>query len=122
MFNRCFTSNGLPVDNPKYAITMEYEFLDDVNLEWAGFTEGREMDGHGVDAVMSMIRAALPENAQKQLQIKSSHPLMLMVRIQGEGRGVGIQGSIIKRGKSRGRQSRVNNQGRKVEGSAVKGQ
>lgn len=79
VFNRCVGPNSYPVDHPKYAITLEYEFLDDVNLEWAGFTVEPEIDGHGVDAVMSKIKSALPENAYKQLQIKSSHPLMLMV-------------------------------------------
>ena len=81
MFNRCVKPNGYPVDHPQYAITLSYEFLDDVSLEWAGFNtaESSDHDGHGVDAVMYKIKSALPENASKQVEIKSNHPLMLMV-------------------------------------------
>ncbi|XP_031561478.1 transient receptor potential cation channel subfamily A member 1 homolog [Actinia tenebrosa] len=82
VFNRCVTSNGHPVDNPKYAITLDYEFLDDVNLDWAaGSSESQDDqdEDHGLDAVMEKIKSALPENATKQTQLKANHPLMLMV-------------------------------------------
>ena len=82
VFNRCVKPNGLPVDHPQYAITLNYEFLDDVSLEWAGFLtpESSDHEGSGVDAVMDKIKSALPENVSKQVEIKSNHPLMLMVR------------------------------------------
>lgn len=82
VFNRCVKPNGLPVDHPQYAITLNYEFLDDVSLEWAGFLtpESSDHEGSGVDAVMYKIKSALPENVSKQVEIKSNHPLMLMVR------------------------------------------
>ena len=82
MFKRCVKPNGLPVDHPQYAITLNYEFLDDVSLEWAGFLtpESSDHEGSGVDAVMDKIKSALPENVSKQVEIKSNHPLMLMVR------------------------------------------
>ena len=81
VFNRCVKSNGYPVDHPQYAITLSYEFLDDVSLEWAGFmtSETVEHEESGLDAVMYKIKSALPENASKQVEIKSNHPLMLMV-------------------------------------------
>lgn len=74
-------TNGYPVDHPQYAITLSYEFLDDVSLEWAGFltSEAAEHEETGLDAVMYKIKSALPENASKQVEIKSNHPLMLMV-------------------------------------------
>ena len=84
VFNRCVKpANAYPVDHPQYAITLSYEFLDDVSLEWAGFltSEAADHEGSGVDAVMYKIKSALPENASKQVEIKSNHPLMLMVRI-----------------------------------------
>ena len=82
VFNRCVKPNGLPVDHPQYAITLNYEFLDDVSLEWAGFLtpESADHEGSGVDAMMYKIKSALPENASKQVEMKSNHPLMLMVR------------------------------------------
>jgi len=81
VFNRCVKSNGYPVDHPQYAITLSYEFLDDVSLEWAGFvtSEASDHEESGLDAVMYKIKSALPENASKQVEIKSNHPLMLMV-------------------------------------------
>ena len=82
MFNRCVKSNGLPVDHPQYGITLNYEFLDDVSDEWAGLmtSETSVHEGSGVDTMMYKIKSALPENASKQVEIKSNHPLMLMVR------------------------------------------
>lgn len=82
VFNRCVKTNGLPVDHPQYAFTLSYEFLDDVSLEWAGFVTSQSADHEetGLDAVMYKIKSALPENASKQVEIKSNHPLMLMVR------------------------------------------
>ncbi|XP_015765476.1 PREDICTED: transient receptor potential cation channel subfamily A member 1 homolog [Acropora digitifera] len=81
VFNRCVKTNGLPVDHPQYAFTLSYEFLDDVSLEWAGFVTSQSADHEetGLDAVMYKIKSALPENASKQVEIKSNHPLMLMV-------------------------------------------
>ena len=69
------------MDHPQYAITLSYEFLDDVSLEWAGFvtSEASDHEESGLDAVMYKIKSALPENASKQVEIKSNHPLMLMV-------------------------------------------
>ena len=83
VFNRCVESNGNPVDHPEYGITLSYEFLDDVSHEWAGFvtSETSDHEGSGVDTVMYKIKSALPENASKQVEIKSNHPLMLMVRM-----------------------------------------
>ena len=85
VFNRCVKSNGLPVDHPQYGITLSYEFLDDVSHEWDGFmtSETSDNEGSGVDTVMYKIKSALPENASKQVEIKSNHPLMLMVRMNG---------------------------------------
>ena len=81
VFNRCVKPNGYPVDHPQYAITLSYEFLDDVSLEWAGFvtSEAADHEETGLDAVMYKLKSALPENASKQVEIKSNHPLMLMV-------------------------------------------
>ncbi|XP_020622350.1 ankyrin-3-like [Orbicella faveolata] len=81
VFNRCVKSNGYPVDHPQYGITLSYEFLDDVSHEWAGFmtSDTSDHEGSGVDTVMYKIKSALPENASKQVEIKSNHPLMLMV-------------------------------------------
>ena len=81
VFNRCVKTNGCPVDHPQYAFTLSYEFLDDVSLEWAGFvtSESADHEETGLDAVMYKIKSALPENASKQVEIKSNHPLMLMV-------------------------------------------
>ena len=83
VFNRCVKSNGYPVDHPQYAITLSYEFLDDLSLDWAGFmtSETVEHEESGLDAVMFKIKSALPENASKQLEIKSKHLLMLMVSV-----------------------------------------
>ena len=55
-----------------------------------------EHDNHMVDAVMYKIKAALPEKASKQLEIKSNHPLMLMVSVDTSvcvwGGGGGFEG------------------------------
>ena len=69
------------MDHPQYAITLSYEFLDDVSLEWAGFvtSEAGDHEETGLDAVMYKIKSALPENASKQVEIKSNHPLIRMV-------------------------------------------
>ena len=65
-------------------------------MEWTGLSsraDVTEHDNHMVDAVMYKIKAALPEKASKQLEIKSNHPLMLMVSVDtsvcvcGEGGG-----------------------------------
>ena len=84
VFNRCVKSNGYPVDHAQYGITLSYEFLDDVSHEWAGFmtSETSDHEGSGVDTMMYKIKSALPENASKQVEIKSNHPLMLMVRMK----------------------------------------
>lgn len=82
MFNRCVEFNKCRPDSPDYAITLNYEFLDDVNVDWTGLSdrmEEHELEGHTVDAVMYKIKSALPEKASKQHEIKSNHPLMLMV-------------------------------------------
>ena len=42
-------------------------------------SETVEHEESGLDAVMYKIKSALPENASKQVEIKSNHPLMLMV-------------------------------------------
>ncbi|KAJ7378358.1 hypothetical protein OS493_023613 [Desmophyllum pertusum] len=42
VFNRCVKpANAYPVDHPQYAITLSYEFLDDVSLEWARVSDVR---------------------------------------------------------------------------------
>lgn len=95
VFNRCVKSNGYPVDHPQYGITLSYEFLDDVSHEWAGFmrSDTSDHEGSGVDTVMYKIKSALPENASKQVEIKSNHPLMLMVRITWKQSVAGRQGN-----------------------------
>ena len=47
-------------------------------------SETVEHEESGLDAVMYKIKSALPENASKQVEIKSNHPLMLMVSASKE--------------------------------------
>ena len=78
--DRCFHAKE-PVNHIDYNITLNYEFLDDVNTEW--FDDEGELgttdDGHAMEDIVYKIKKALPDNSTRQLQMKHNHPLILMV-------------------------------------------
>lgn len=77
--DRCFHAKE-PVNHPDYHITLNYEFLDDINAEW--FEDDSVQSGEdGHEDIVYKIKKALPENSTRQLQMKQNHPLILMVRI-----------------------------------------
>ena len=76
--NRCFHAKE-PVNHLDYNITLNYEFLDDINAEW--FEDDSDHTGDdGLEDIVYKIKKALPENSTRQLQMKQNHPLILMVR------------------------------------------
>ena len=78
--DRCFHAKE-PVNHLDYNITLNYEFLDDINAEW--FEDDNDQigdDGH--EDIVYKIKKALPENSTRQLQMKQNHPLILMVRLE----------------------------------------
>ena len=78
--NRCFHAKE-PVNHLDYNITLNYEFLDDINAEW--FEDDSDHTGDdGLEDIVYKIKKALPENSIRQLQMKQNHPLILMVRNQ----------------------------------------
>jgi hypothetical protein len=77
--DRCFHAKE-PVSHLDYNITLNYEFLDDINAGWfEDDTTNTGDDGH--EDIVYKIKKALPENSTRQLQTKQNHPLILMVRI-----------------------------------------
>ena len=34
VFNRCVEDNALPLDHPDYKVTLNYEFLEDIYVDW----------------------------------------------------------------------------------------
>ena len=77
--DRCFHAKE-PVNHLDYNITLNYEFLDDINTEWFDEdTADLAEDGHAMEDIVYKIRKALPENSSRQLQMKHNHPLILMV-------------------------------------------
>lgn len=78
--DRCFHVKE-PVNHLDYNITLNYEFLDDINAEW--FESDTAYTGDdGLEDIVYKIKKALPENSTRQLQMKHNHPLILMVRIR----------------------------------------
>ena len=84
--DRCFHAKE-PVNHLDYNITLNYEFLDDINTEWFDEdTADLAEDGHAMEDIVYKIRKALPENSSRQLQMKHNHPLILMVGFGAYGR------------------------------------
>lgn len=76
--DRCFHAEE-PVNHLDYNITLDYEFLDDVNTKWfENECDNEEEEIH--EDFVYRIKKALPENSTIQLQMKQNHPLILMVR------------------------------------------
>lgn len=89
VLNQCVTDNGLPVYHHDYKVTLNYEFLEDVYADWfalSGGSMGSETGSlHSVQLEKSELGfqmiddETMKEEATKQLERKSSHPLMIMV-------------------------------------------
>ncbi len=91
VFNRCVKDNGLHIDDEEYEITLYYEFLEDVYVDWSDIGDGTASETSSVasfsmeDVTQSQegfqrIRGkAAQSEAMAQLEKKENHPLMIMV-------------------------------------------
>ncbi|XP_048577664.1 transient receptor potential cation channel subfamily A member 1 homolog [Nematostella vectensis] len=95
VLNKCVTDNGLPLYHPEYKIDMNYEYLEDLYADWMDLNSS-SMKGSETGSVSSfnidrkseygyqMIDEQNFEQVQKQLEWKSRHPLMIMVKRKRE--------------------------------------
>ncbi|XP_048765666.1 transient receptor potential cation channel subfamily A member 1 homolog isoform X3 [Ostrea edulis] len=83
-FLRCMTTNNRNPEHPDYKCTFNYEFLDDTYSNW---TEGGTSDGSGSGSVynedFSLNVLARPYTSDSS-EMKSNHPLMIMVNSKRE--------------------------------------
>lgn len=90
VFNRCVKDNGLHIEDEEYEITLYYEFLEDVYVDWSDMGDGAASETSSV-ASFSMEDVSENEGFQRirgkagqsdamaQLEKKENHPLMIMV-------------------------------------------
>ena len=90
VFNRCVKDNELHIEDEEYEITLYYEFLEDVYVDWSDTGDGTASE---TSSVASFSMEDIPENegfqkirgkaaqseAMTQLEKKENHPLMIMV-------------------------------------------
>jgi len=90
VFNRCVKDNGLHIEDEEYQITLYYEFLEDVYVDWSDNGDGA---GSETSSQVSFSMEDVTENdpfqkirgkaaqseAMAQLEKKNYHPLMIMV-------------------------------------------
>lgn len=91
VFNRCVKDNGLHIEDEDYQITLYFEFLEDVYADWSDSGDGTasetssqasfSMEDTPEEEQFQKIRGrAGVEEAITQLEEKTNHPLMIMVR------------------------------------------
>lgn len=83
------TDNGLPAYHHDYKVNLNYEFLEDVYAEWFAYTGGSMGSETGSLHSVQLEKSefgfqmiddeTMKDEATKQLEKKSSHPLMIMV-------------------------------------------
>ena len=87
------TSNGRRIDDPDYQITLYFELLEDVYLDWSENGDGTVSEASSVASSSSedfpeeeegefqrIQGDAAAETAVVQLEKKENHPLIIMVR------------------------------------------
>ena len=90
VFNRCVKDNGLHIEDEEYQITLYYEFLEDVYVDWSDNGDGAasetssqvsfSMEDISENDPFRKIRGkAAQSEAIAQLEKKNYHPLMIMV-------------------------------------------
>lgn len=93
VFNRCVKDNGLHIEDEEYQITLYYEFLEDVYVDWSDNGDGAasetssqvsfSMEDVSENDPFRKIRGKAGQSeAVAQLEKKHYHPLMIMVNIQ----------------------------------------
>ena len=91
VFNRCVKDNNLHIEDEDYQITLYFEFLEDVYADWSESGDGTasetssqasfSMEDIPEEEQFQKIRGrAGVEEAITQLEKKTNHPLMIMVR------------------------------------------
>lgn len=95
VFNHCVKDNGLHIEDEEYQITLYYEFLEDVYVDWSDNGDGAasetasqvsfSMEDVSENDPFQKIRGkAAQSEAMTQLEKKHYHPLMIMVQNQRE--------------------------------------
>ena len=91
VFNRCIKDNGRHLEDPLYEITLDFEFFEDIYVDWSDFGDGTASEtssqlsfameeGPRGDDFQKIRGETENEDAVRQLEEKSNHPLMIMVR------------------------------------------
>ncbi|PFX34625.1 Transient receptor potential cation channel subfamily A member 1-like [Stylophora pistillata] len=94
VFNRCVKESGHHVEDKKYEVTFDYEFLEDIYVDWSdGGDAGSETfsvasfsmeDVTGDEEFRKIQGSAEVAEAVTQLEKKESHPLIIMVNNKRE--------------------------------------
>ena len=90
VFNRCVKDNGLHIEDKEYQITLYYEFLEDVYVDWSDIGDGADSETSSQvsfsledltdnDPFQKIRGKAAQSEAMAQLEQKKHHPLMIMV-------------------------------------------
>lgn len=93
VFNRCVKDNGLHIEDEEYQITLYYEFLEDLYVDWTDNGDGAasetssqvsfSMEDISENDPFRKIRGKAGQSeAVTQLEKKHNHPLMIMVNTQ----------------------------------------
>ena len=91
VFNQSMKENGRRAEDPDYEITLYFEFLEDVYLDWSDSSDGANWDSSSVtnfsmedipedDEFQRTLGKPAEEEAVTQLEKKHNHPLIIMVR------------------------------------------
>ena len=90
VFNKCLIGNGLPSDHPKYKVTCNYEFLEDLFTPWGpnamNFSEYKKQHHNalGLPANKTSFAAQLARKIKvncglTNIDVKQNHTLEFMV-------------------------------------------
>ncbi|XP_074658298.1 transient receptor potential cation channel subfamily A member 1 homolog isoform X1 [Tubulanus polymorphus] len=85
VFMKCTSSNSMNAEHPKYKITFNYEFLDDMYSYWKEIPQSESGTDPGdiYDEEFRLKEDVKPYSADSTL-IKKNHPLMIMVQSNRE--------------------------------------
>ena len=83
VFNKCVEDNSFPIDHPDYKVSLNYEFLEDIYVDWDGEDDDKDnvsLSSESISSTEYDYKIRSRKQIMSLLEQKKSHPLMVMVQ------------------------------------------
>ena len=83
VLNKCVEDNGFALDDPRYKVTINYEFVEDIYVDWDGDENEKDnvsLSNESLTPSEYDVKIKNQHKIMSLLEQKKSHPLMVMVK------------------------------------------